>query len=132
MAEVKTRQFKSASVRAIRDPNIQRALGAPFAHFVDGRASAIEADYTEESWESMRDRAAAIKAHTIERLDYYLDLVDRSVRRNGGHVHFADDAEHANRLTAYHQSRAHLNVLNPLGDKLFRQGQAHPLVEQLG
>ena len=98
MAEVKTAQFKKASVRAVGDPQIQRALGAPFAHFVDGRASAIKADYTEESWESMRDRAAALKAHTIERLDYYLDLVDRNVRRNGGHVHFADDAEHANRI----------------------------------
>ena len=98
MAQVKTQQFKSASVKAVRDPNIQRALGAPFAHFVDGRRDAIAADYTEESWDSMRERAAAIKTHTIERLDYYLDLVDKSVRRNGGHVHFADDADHANRI----------------------------------
>ena len=98
MAELKTRDFKREAARAVRNPGIQRALGAPFAHFVEGRASVIEADYGEESWESMRDRAAAIKAHTIERLDYYLDLVDRTVRRNGGHVHFADDAEHANRI----------------------------------
>ena len=98
MAEVKTRDFQHASAKGVRDPGIQRALGAPFAHFVDGRVSAIEADFSEESWESMRDRAAAIKAHTIERLDYYLDLVDKSVRRNGGHVHFADDAEQANRI----------------------------------
>jgi L-lactate dehydrogenase complex protein LldF len=98
MAQVKTQDFKSASAKAVHDPNIQRALGAPFAHFVDGRRNAIDADYTEESWDSMRDRAAAIKAHTIESLDYYLDLVDKNVRRNGGYVHFADDAAHANRI----------------------------------
>ena len=98
MPRVKTDQFKSASVKALHDANIQRALGAPFAHFVDGRKSAIEADYTEESWDSMRERAAAIKAQTIERLDYYLDLVDRNVRRNGGHVHFANDSAHANQI----------------------------------
>ncbi|MDA1174776.1 MAG: (Fe-S)-binding protein, partial [Chloroflexi bacterium] len=92
MPEVKTSRFKSESVKALANDNIQRALGAPFAHFVDGRKSAIDADYTEESWESMRDRAAATKAHTIERLDYYLDLVDKNVRRNGGHVHFANDS----------------------------------------
>lgn len=98
MAQVKTQDFKLASAKAVHDPNIQRALGAPFAHFVDGRRDAIDADYTEESWNSMRDRAAAIKAHTVESLDYYLDLVDKNVRRNGGYVHFADDAAHANRI----------------------------------
>jgi L-lactate dehydrogenase complex protein LldF len=98
MPEVKTSRFKSESVKALANENIQRALGAPFAHFVDGRKSAIEADYTEESWDSMRDRAAATKAHTIECLDYYLDLLDKNVRRNGGHVHFADDAAHANQI----------------------------------
>ena len=91
MAQVKTQDFKSASAKAVHDPNIQRALGAPFAHFVDGRRNAIDADYTEESWDSMRERAAVIKAHTIESLD-------KNVRRNGGHVHFADDADHANRI----------------------------------
>ena len=98
MAEVKTRQFKSASAKAVHDPQIQRALGAPFAHFTEGRADIIAADFGDESWEAMREQASAIKAHTIERLDYYLDLAEKMVRRNGGHVHFADDAEHANRI----------------------------------
>jgi L-lactate dehydrogenase complex protein LldF len=96
MAANKTADFKKASQKAVRDPQIQRALGAPFAHFVDGRAAAIEADYTEESWESMRTRAADIKADVVEQLDYYLDLAERNIRRNGGHVYFADDAKQAN------------------------------------
>ncbi|MEE8518633.1 MAG: LutB/LldF family L-lactate oxidation iron-sulfur protein [Dehalococcoidia bacterium] len=98
MADIKTAEFKRASKRAVNDPQIQRALDKPFAHFVDGRAEAIESEYTEESWESMRTRAADIKAGVIERLDYYLDLADRNIRRNGGHVYFADDAEQANKI----------------------------------
>jgi L-lactate dehydrogenase complex protein LldF len=96
MAANKTADFKKASQKAVRDPQIQRALGAPFAHFVEGRADAIEADYTEESWESMRTRAADIKTGVVEQLDYYLDLAERNIRRNGGHVYFADDAKQAN------------------------------------
>ena len=98
MSVTTPREFKRASAKAVRNPQIQRALGTPFSHFVDGRASAIEADYTNESWESMRSRAAGIRAHTIAHLDYYLDMADKSVRRNGGYVHFADDAAQASSI----------------------------------
>jgi L-lactate dehydrogenase complex protein LldF len=67
-------------------------------HFVGARATAIESDFGDDSWEAMRTRAASIKQDTIERLDYYLDLIDKNVRRNGGHVYFADDADQANEI----------------------------------
>lgn len=98
MAEVKSAEFKSASVRALRDAKLQRSLEHVMEHFVDARADAIESDYGADNWEAMRSRAAAIKQSTIESLDYYLDLVDKNVRRNGGHVHFADDAAQANAI----------------------------------
>ena len=98
MAELKTAEFKTAASKALRDEQIQHALGHVMDHFVTARAGAIEREFTEESWDSMRSRAAAIKQHTVERLDYYLDMVDKSVRRNGGHVHFADNAAHANEI----------------------------------
>ena len=66
-------------------------------HFVEARAHALE-EFEPESWEQMRERASSIKRHTLENLDYYLDLVDRSVQRNGGHVHFAVDTDEANRI----------------------------------
>jgi len=106
MAEVKTAEFKQASGRAIRNPKIQHALDHVMSHFTEARAAVIEADFGDESWESMRTRAAALKAHTTERLDYYLDLVDKNVRRNGGHVYFADDAAHANRIVLEIAERA--------------------------
>ena len=44
MADIKTAEFKRASQKAVNDPQIQRALDKPFAHFVDGRAEAIESE----------------------------------------------------------------------------------------
>ncbi len=97
MAALKTAQFRQAAAAAVKDPKIQTALGRVMGHFVEARGHAIE-EFAPESWEQMRERASAIKAHTLENLDYYLELVDRSVQRNGGHVHFAADAAEANRI----------------------------------
>ncbi len=98
MAEVKSAEFKRASASAVRDEKLQHALDHVMGHFVGARASIIEQDFGSENWEAMRGRAAAIKQSVLEHLDYYLDMVDKNVRRNGGHVYFADDAEQANRI----------------------------------
>ena len=98
MAEVKSAEFKKASGKALRDEKLQHSLEHVMEHFVGARAKIIESDYGDESWEAMRTRAAAIKQSTLEHLDYYLDMVDKSVRRNGGHVYFADDAAQANAI----------------------------------
>lgn len=98
MAEVKTAEFKKASKQAINDEKLQHSLDHVMEHFVGARAAVIESDFGDESWEAMRGRAASIKQSTIENLDYYLDLVDKNVRRNGGHVYFAEDAAQANQI----------------------------------
>ncbi len=91
---VRTAQFKRASSSAVVDPKLQTALGRVMGHFTEARSHALE-EFADDVWERMRERAGALKAHTLDHLDYYLDLTDRSVRRNGGHVHFATDAAHA-------------------------------------
>lgn len=52
---------------------------------------------TEElgNWEEWRERGRAIRAHTINHLDYYLKQFVDQVRQTGGHVHFAKDAGEA-------------------------------------
>ncbi len=93
----KRSRFGEASAQAVADARLQRTLGHVMHHFNDARTTAIQ-EMTEETWEQLRERARAIKAHTLEHLDYYLELVDRAVRRNGGHVHFARDAQEANAI----------------------------------
>jgi L-lactate dehydrogenase complex protein LldF len=55
----------------------------------DGAAEAYPA------FEEMRDRARAIRHHTLANLDQYLDQFADAVEAAGGHVHFAADAEEA-------------------------------------
>ena len=97
MSKVKSAAFSSASKAALNDTELQRLLGRVVSGFSDQRARAVE-EMTETVWEGLRDRAQSIKQHTLAHLDYYLELVDKSVTRNGGHVHFAKDADEANRI----------------------------------
>ena len=94
MVDVKTDAFQATARRAILDPGIQRSLDR-LAYFRDGRAGAI-AEMGDEAWEALRDQAREIKRHTMEHLDYYLELLARNVERAGGKVFFARDAQEAN------------------------------------
>lgn len=46
-------------------------------------------------WEAWRARGAAIRAHTIENLDFYLAEFARNLEARGGRVHFAADVAEA-------------------------------------
>lgn len=95
--EVQTKHFKRNSRVALQDGSIQKALTGIVSNLHEGRERAIQA-VTPEAWEKLRDQASAIKTHTIENLDYYLDLLERNIRRSGGHVHFARNAKEANAI----------------------------------
>ncbi|MCE9616461.1 MAG: lactate utilization protein [Lentisphaerae bacterium] len=49
-------------------------------------------------WEALRERARAIKAHTLSRLDDYLLEYESHAVAHGIHVHWAADAEAHNRI----------------------------------
>ncbi|MFW6174151.1 MAG: LutB/LldF family L-lactate oxidation iron-sulfur protein [Chloroflexota bacterium] len=78
----------------MRDPVLQESLQAVYNGFHKRRQAAGAAT---EGWEEQRDRGRAIKAHTIENLDYYLEMLRDSVASNGGNVFFANDTAEATR-----------------------------------
>jgi L-lactate dehydrogenase complex protein LldF len=49
-------------------------------------------------WEALRERAEAIKAHTLSRLADYLEEFERNATRLGAVVHWARDGEDHNRI----------------------------------
>ncbi len=49
-------------------------------------------------WQQLRDAAHAIKEHTLAHLDVYLEAFEEACTRAGGHVHWARDADEANRI----------------------------------
>ena len=51
-----------------------------------------------KGWEELRSLAAAIKAHTLSKLDEYLVQFEEAAIRNGAHVHWAIDADAHNQI----------------------------------
>jgi len=49
-------------------------------------------------WEALRDAAHEIKEHTLRYLDVYLEQFEANCIRAGGRVHWARDADEANRI----------------------------------
>ncbi len=90
----RTKQFKHGAAAAMADRQIQENLAVLYEGFHQAR---IEAGQATPNWERMRDVARAIKAHTMDNLDHYLEMVESSVTSAGGKVFFATDAEAANR-----------------------------------
>ncbi|MCI0477175.1 MAG: LUD domain-containing protein [Anaerolineales bacterium] len=82
---------------ALHDQILRVALERTTARFqslrVTGMGSLPDAD-------AVRDRVRLIRAHTLSRLDAYLEEFAANAERAGAHVHFAPDAKALNRIVA--------------------------------
>lgn len=52
----------------------------------------------QHDWQQLRSAASAIKTHTLRYLDHYLLQFEAACTAAGGHVHWAADADEANRI----------------------------------
>src|SRR5438128_7717916 len=84
--------FMGAAAQALADPPLQAALirltGTLMAGNQRGYAALADSD-------QLRDHAKRIKEHTLAHLDKYLEQLEASVQRLGGHVHWAGTAAEA-------------------------------------
>ena len=87
-----TKDFRQGAGAALSDPKIQANLEGLYNGFHQAR---IDASDQTPDWEALQDKGRAIKAHTLDNLAYYLELVERNVIASGGHIYFARDAEAA-------------------------------------
>jgi L-lactate dehydrogenase complex protein LldF len=76
--------------RTLADAPLQSAIYTATGRLMQKRRGAIPPDLRPE-FERWREQAHRIKRHTIENLDYYLERLEASVRRNGGQVVYARD-----------------------------------------
>jgi L-lactate dehydrogenase complex protein LldF len=76
--------------RTVADPNLQLAIYAATGRLIDKRKHAVAVAELPE-YQELRTRANALKKHTIQNLDYYLERVEANVTRNGGTVVFCRD-----------------------------------------
>ncbi len=88
-------EFVDHARRVLDDPAFQQHLGHS-VHVFRARRAEVLKEFT--GWETWREQARTIKAHTLAHLDTYLDRFDRNVRAAGGQVHWAADGEEACRI----------------------------------
>jgi L-lactate dehydrogenase complex protein LldF len=75
--------------------SIPSAVQQATDRFAGGRAARVE---ELPQWEELRQNASDIRLHTIENMDVYLERLEEKVVAAGGHVHWAETAEEANRI----------------------------------
>ena len=93
--ESRSHAFRQRAREALADDTLRDALGRAKDGFVLKRRLAMDAL---PEYEALRERAVAIKNHTLEHLDYYLERFEAEVIRQGGRVHWAETAEDAQRI----------------------------------
>jgi L-lactate dehydrogenase complex protein LldF len=87
-----SRTFEANARDGLANPILQRALSLMQSGFPERRHLAVE---RLPEFEALRDVGKSIKDHTIENLDFYLELFEENVLSSGGQVHWARTAEEA-------------------------------------
>jgi L-lactate dehydrogenase complex protein LldF len=87
--------FRERIRQSISNPSLQAALDANTERRLKVRATALA---SLPDWETRRQRAHAVRADVIERLDEYLDQFTARLTENGVTVHHAKDAAEANHI----------------------------------
>ena len=131
MPEIKTQEFTAASSNAILDPKLRRALDRVAEGFHVARLDRIE-EVTQQTWDSWKDQARNIKVHTIEHLDYYLDLLDKNVTAAGGHLHFAKDSDEANEIVAHIVRTRNIKIATKSKSMVSEELGLNPVLEAMG
>ncbi|MEU9112712.1 lactate utilization protein B [Streptomyces sp. NPDC048483] len=87
--------FPRAAAAATRDTQLRANLTHATHTIRDKRAKAVaELD----DWAQLRTAGAAVKDRTLRHLDHYLEQLETAVIAAGGQVHWAADADEANRI----------------------------------
>jgi L-lactate dehydrogenase complex protein LldF len=87
--------FPEAAREAVRD-GVLRANLRHATHTIRARRARAVAEL--EDWDQLREAGRAVKDHTLRHLDRYLLQLEAAVTAAGGTVHWAADAEEANRI----------------------------------
>lgn len=87
--------FPVAAEKAVGDAQLRHNLHKA-THTIRSKRAEVVAE--QPDWTELRAAGAAIKNRVLRHLDFYLEQLEESVGRAGGHVHWARDAAEANRI----------------------------------
>src|SRR6266446_538669 len=95
MASKPLPMFPQAAKLALANSQLRRNLGKATTTIRNKRASVVS---ELSDWEALRAAGSSIKAHVMRHLEEYLLQLEVAVQRAGGQVHWARDADEANRI----------------------------------
>lgn len=84
--------FYRKAADAVQDSHLRGAIQLVADRVLGSRAQALDELAGADAW---RDHARRLRAHTLARLDDYLDQFVSAVEAKGGHVHYARTADDA-------------------------------------
>ena len=76
----------------VSNPQLQLTIYTATGRLVDKRKGSVTAEQLPE-YQDLRTQANAVKKHTIENLDYYLEQFERQVTAHGGKVVYCKDGD---------------------------------------
>src|SRR6201993_3025159 len=115
-----SRNFAVAARAGLANDNLQRALSRARTGFPLQRRLAVERLH---EFDTLRETGRAIKDHTLEHLDFYLELYESKVVASGGKVHWARTSEEA--------CAAVLQICRSIGAKTVTKGKSM-VAEEIG
>jgi L-lactate dehydrogenase complex protein LldF len=83
-------EFDRKIHNTLADANLQLAIYTATARLKEKRIETVAPDALPD-YQELRTQANAVKKHTIENLDYYLEEFERNVEAHGGKVVYAKD-----------------------------------------
>lgn len=111
--QVTSPAFKNNARRALRDRQLQAALGQVGSGFVERRRSVVDAL---PEFDQLRDSSRDIKDHALAHLDLYLEAYEAKVRAAGGEVHYAETGADACNLV--------LDICRRVGARVVTKGKS--------
>lgn len=117
---IETPQFKDNARGALKDAQLQKALGGLPGGLVAQRAAARD---KLPEFESLRDVGRDLRNETLELLDVYLETYEKNATAAGAHVHWAETAADARRLI--------VEICKAEGAKLVTKGKSM-ISEEIG
>jgi L-lactate dehydrogenase complex protein LldF len=87
--------FPRAARRALQDTQMRRNIGHA-THTIRAKRLAVVSECPD--WEQLREAGSALKADVMARLPELLEQLEHNVTASGGVVHWARDADEANRI----------------------------------
>ncbi len=121
--------FLAATARALGSPTLQTALRRLTHAMAEGNRRGYS---SLPDSDALRDHAKRIKEHTLAHLDVYLEQLEASVQKLGGHVHWAATAEDARRILVELAQKTGSKVIVKSKSMTTEEIHLNPALESVG